>query len=337
MTEQVLVVGPSWVGDMVMAQSMFKALKDSLDCQIDVLAPSWSGAILARMPEVRDFLVMSVGHGQLKLAKRWHIANQLRNKYDRAYVLPNSFKSALIPFWAGIPKRIGWLGEMRFGLLTEARRLSKSRYPKMVERFVALAHPNRVKDMSYGFTPPTLQASAKGVDAVKRKFMLDMTKPVLALFPGAEFGTAKRWPAKYYAQIAKQRATAGWAVWMLGSVKDMLIADEIQSLSDGSCIDLVGQTSLSEALDLISMIDVAVTNDSGLLHITSALQKPVIAIYGPTDPKFAPPLNEKAKILYSDKDCSPCKKRACPLKHNKCMLETTPNAVSLAIDNLMSS
>lgn len=334
MSKNILVVGPSWVGDMIMAQSLFMLLKKQQDCKIDVLAPSWSSPILARMPEVANAIAMPIGHGELALRQRWQIAKKLcSHDYQLAYVLPNSFKSALIPFWAKIPTRVGWLGEMRFSLLNDIRVLDKAKYPKMVERFVALASPKGKLPLSYSH--PKLKVVPEEVAKVKDKFNLATAgRTILALFPGAEFGKAKRWPTKYYAEVAKEKLAEGSDVWLLGSKKDAAIADEIQNLSQGKCINLVGKTTLAEAIDIISLIDMAISNDSGLLHLAAALAKPVVAIYGPTAPSFAPPLSTNAKIVYNKLPCSPCAKRECPLQHNDCMWKITPKLVMRELANL---
>src|SRR5690606_31381839 len=138
----ILIIGPSWVGDMVMAQTLFQWLKQRhRDCAIDVLAPDWSRPILERMPEVRAALSLPLGRGVLDLAARRRIGKSLAGQYDQAILLPNSLKSALVPWFAGIPLRTGWKGEMRYGLLNDLRPLDKARYPLMIERFMALAYP----------------------------------------------------------------------------------------------------------------------------------------------------------------------------------------------------
>ncbi|EKD78188.1 MAG: hypothetical protein ACD_42C00008G0003 [uncultured bacterium] len=317
---KILIIGPAWVGDMMMAQVLFRLLRQhNPACEIHVLAPAWSEALLSRMPEVNKSIVLPVGHGQLQLAKRYQFAKQLRaEKYDQAIVLPNSFKSALIPYWAAIPVRTGWLGECRFGLLNDIRYLNKKIFPKMVERFAALAF---ARDMMIpaNCPTPTLCINHKNTDVALQKHNLKTDKLILALCPGAEFGPSKCWPAEYYAAVANQKLSEGWQVWLFGSANDVIIAEAIQQHTQQKCVNLSGKTSLSDAVDLLSLVNYVVTNDSGLMHIAAALNRNVIAIYGSTSPDFTPPLSDRAKIIKLNLDCQPCFQRQCPLKHHNCM------------------
>jgi len=325
---KVLIIGPAWVGDMVMAQSLFKLLRQRRsDLQIDVLAPAWSVALLARMPEVTDALVMPLGHGRLDLPERRRIGKALRDKqYAQAIVLPNSFKSALIPWWADIPVRTGWRGEMRYGVLNDMRRLDRKRYPLMIEQFMALGLPVN-EPMPVDYPLPELIISSTSREQALARHALTTDHPILAICPGAEFGPAKRWPEEYYAAVANEKRRAGWQVWIFGSANDHAVAEKIMSLTEQGCINLAGKTQLEEAIDLLSLASAVVTNDSGLMHIASALQKPLIAVYGPTSPAFTPPLNKQAKIVSLTLPCQPCFQRICPLKHHHCMTELKPQKV----------
>lgn len=323
MSNKILIVGPAWVGDMVMAQCLFKLLKQQNPAVIiDVLAPAWSLPLLSRMTEVSSTIIMPLGHGQIDLRARYCLGKQLRaNKYDQAIVLPNSFKSALIPWFARIPRRTGWRGEMRYGLLNDVRVLDKQRYPLMVQRFMALGlAPGEAISADYPI--PQLQVSPKNQAAALQKHQIALSEnPILALCPGAEFGPAKRWPEAYYAEVANAKLKEGWQVWIFGSAKDSEVASRIMALTQQACVNLAGQTSLEEAIDLLALSTSVITNDSGLMHIAAALNKPLIALYGPTSPTFTPPLNAEAKTLSLNLDCQPCFKRVCPLEHHKCMRE----------------
>jgi len=325
---KILIIGPAWVGDMVMAQTLFKLLKQrDPQVKIDVLAPAWSVPLLARMPEVTESLVMPLGHGMLGFRERRRIGKQLREKnYQQAIVLPNSFKSALIPWWADIPIRTGWRGEMRYGVLNDLRVLDKTRYPLMIEQFMALGLP---VNASLPKEPllPELIISEKNREETLKNYQLSATRPILALCPGAEFGPAKRWPEEYYATVANEKLRAGWQVWLFGSAKDQLVTEKIMALTDQQCINLAGKTRLEEAVDLLSLATAVVTNDSGLMHIAAALQKPLIAIYGPTSAAFTPPLDKQAKIISLSLTCQPCFQRVCPLKHHHCMTELQPQKI----------
>jgi heptosyltransferase II len=331
---RILIVGPAWVGDMVMAQVLFKTLKQKIACTIDVLAPEWSRPLTDRMPEVSRSISMTIGHGQLQWEKRVVIGQALRNQYDEAYVLPNSWKSALIPLFAKIPKRIGWLGEMRVGLLNDFRRLDKKKYPRMIDRFAALAYP--VTATMPALPTPQLMIQTNNVDIALKQYSLNTnSSKILALCPGAEFGPSKRWPEHYYAKIAEKALEQGCEVWIFGSVKDMPVAKMIQTFCRDRCHDLTGRTTLSEAIDLLSLASCVVTNDSGLMHIAAALNRPLIALYGSSDPSFTPPLSKQAQILRAVIDCSPCFQRNCPLGHQRCMQELTPDKVWVHLQQVL--
>lgn len=326
---KILIIGPSWVGDMMMAQVLFQLLRQqNKGCELHVLAPAWSQALLSRMPEVQKSIVLPFGHGQLKLRARYEFAKQLRSEnYDQAIILPNSLKSALIPYWANIPKRTGWLGEYRFGLLNDIRYLDKKQFPKMVQRFAALAF-SRETLLPANLPIPHFSIRHSDVDlALQKQGLMHTAQPILALCPGAEFGSSKCWPPSYYAAIANQKLNEGWAVWIFGSLNDQHIADAIQTQTQQRCINLVGKTALSEAVDLLSLAHCVVTNDSGLMHIAAALDRPVIALYGSTSPDFTPPLTDQAKIVKLNLSCQPCFKRECPLKHHDCMKLLLPERV----------
>jgi heptosyltransferase-2 len=329
MTNTILVVGPAWVGDMVMAQSLFKLLKQRHpQVLIDVLAPAWSLPLLERMPEISSGIAMPLGHGQLGLRERHRLGKQLRqSQYDEAIVLPNSFKSALVPYWANIKKRTGWRGEMRWLVLNDLRHLDEKRYPLMIERFMALGLPVG-HALPEKYPLPELYSTAAMQDAVLAKYGVKRSsRPVLALCPGAEFGPAKRWPDDYYAAVAKAKLLEGWDVWILGSAKDMPVADKIMQMTEQKCVNFTGRTQLVEAVDLLSLATMVVSNDSGLMHIAAAVNKPMVAIYGPTSTAFTPPLHDQSKVLQLNLDCQPCFKRECPLKHNRCMRDLPPEQV----------
>lgn len=320
---------------MVMAQSLFMILKaNNPECQVDVLAPEWSFSLLDRMPEVTQGIAMPLGHGEFGLNARIKVGKSLRKShYQQAILLPNSWKSALAPFYANIPVRTGYLGESRWGLLNDARKLDKTSLTMTVQRFVALGLPKyeRFPDL---YPIPKLAIEKTKQIAVAKKFNLKITDKILALCPGAEYGPAKRWPAEYYAEIAKQKIQQGWQVCLFGSEKDVAVAKEINKKTHGLCTDFTGRTTMAEAVDLMSLVNVVVTNDSGLMHVAAALDKKIVAIYGSSDPGFTPPLNSSAKVLSLNLECSPCFKRECPLGHLKCLKEIPPSLVLDTIDRV---
>ncbi|MGD0958320.1 MAG: lipopolysaccharide heptosyltransferase II [Methylomonas sp.] len=331
-SEKILIIGPAWIGDMIMAQSLFITLKQRFpNCLIDVLAPAWTEPLLARMPEINQSIGIRFKHGQFGLFERIKIANKLRRHgYTQAIILPNSWKSALIPFFAGIPRRSGYLGEMRRGLLNDVYALDKQRLKMTVQRFVALAYPKYppsapVCPRPRIMTSPALQAEAAGKFGVGRSSML-------ALCPGAEFGPAKRWPAAHFAEVALEKYRQGWQVCLFGSEKDRTVAESINTLTGGVCLNFAGKTRLHEVVDLLALADVVVSNDSGLMHVAAALDKKLIAIYGSSDPGFTPPLHDKAVILRIAMACAPCFERVCPLGHTRCLAEISPASVLAAIE-----
>lgn len=333
---RILVVGPSWVGDMVMAQSLFMTLKAAEPrVEIDVIAPGWSLPILARMPEVRQGIAMPLGHGQFGLKARWQLGRGLAGSgYDQAIVLPGSLKSALVPLFAAIPRRTGFRGEMRYGLLNDMRRLDKQALPMTVQRFVALGLPAGA--VQPPTTPvPRLRADPANFARLREQFGLLADRPAVAFMPGAEYGPAKQWPLPHYGELARSLVELGQQIWVLGSAKDRAAGDEIARLGGKGVFNLCGSTQLADAVDLLDAAAAAVTNDSGLMHVAAALDKPLVAIYGSSTPHHTPPLSDKAQSLYLGLDCSPCFQRVCPLGHTRCLNEIQPQQVLQALSRTL--
>lgn len=337
MSKHILIIAPAWVGDMMMAQTLFKLLKSQGDCQIDVVAPKATLALAERMPEISKCFLLDVGHGGIQWQARCQLAQKLRRqRYDQAIVLPNSWKSGLLALLAKIPKRTGWRGEWRYGLLNDVRQLDRVKYPLMIERFCALG-VSKDQALPTDLPRPQLSVDLSQVNALRQQFSLsDQQKPILALCPGAEFGPSKRWPADYFAQVAHQKLHQGWQVWLFGGPKDRALGESIQHKTDHRCQNLIGQTTLAQAVDLLSVVTCVVSNDSGLMHLSAALDKPLVVIYGSTDPGFTPPLSDKAHCLNLQLPCSPCFQRSCPLTHHHCMVQLMPSQVLNALDQLMA-
>lgn len=334
--KKILIIAPSWIGDLVMSQALFRFLKQQdPNCSIDVLANKALHPVLEHMPEVDNYLIMPFAHGELKLFERFKLAKKLRkNFYTHAYVLPNSFKSALIPFWANIPQRTGWLGEFRYVLLNNVKP-SVAKTSLFVERLVALGIKSNEQLPSL-LPLPQLHVSQEKLGVTLKRLKINLPKQkILALCPGAEYGITKRWPTAYFAKIAQVKKSEGWDVWIFGGPKDEVIAREIQVQSNNVCLDLTGKTNLGEAIEFLSLATVVITNDSGLMHVAAALNRPLVAIYGSSSPKFTPPLTDKAKILSLNLSCSPCFKRKCPLKHMKCLNELQPELVLQSISEVI--
>jgi heptosyltransferase-2 len=328
-SDRVLVVAPAWVGDAIMMQPLLMRLAERRPHRpIDVLAPAWVLPLLARMPEVDRSIPSPFRHGDLKVPARRALGRELaRRGYGEAFVLPNSMTSALVPFFAGIGVRTGYRGEMRYGLLNDVRRLDPVALPLMVERFAALAdRPGAA--LRRPVPTPHLRADTASRDALLDRLRLSPDRPVAILCPGAEYGPAKRWPAAHFATLAIRLAARGLQSWILGSPKDAAIGAEIAIASGSAAVDLCGRTGLADAIDLLSIAAVVVTNDSGLMHVACALDRPTVALYGSSSTGFTPPLSARATPLTLGLSCSPCFRRECPLGHLDCLVKLTPDRVS---------
>lgn len=331
---KILIMGPSWVGDTVMAQALFQLIKQhNPEAELHVMAPEWTFSLFACMPEISKVIPMPLRHGELKLLTRYRLGCALRAEhYDQAIVLPNSFKSALIPWFARIPKRTGWLREGRSLLLNDGRVLDKNQFPLMVEQYLALGLPSQ-SPLPKPYPLPRMQVAPERQIAALTKLGIVMNdKPILALGAGAEFGPSKRWPVEYFAEVAKQKLNEGWNVWLFGSPKDRHITEAVNALVNDACVNVAGLTELFETIALLSLVQGAVTNDSGLMHMAAALGKPLVAIYGSTSPAFTPPLAKDATVLQLHLPCQPCFQRECPLKHHLCMRDLTPTRVLAAME-----
>ena len=324
MTEQrILVVSPSWVGDMVMSQTLYSLLKKrNPNVQIDVMAPGASKPLLSRMAHVHQSVLFDVSHGEVRFGYRARFAKSLRsNQYDQAIVLPNSLKSALVPFLANIPVRTGYRGEMRYILLNDIRRLDKARLPRMIDRFMSLGLAPGGPLPEY--KPPELIIDQGNQEDCLRRFGLDRSSPTLGICPGAEFGDAKRWPEEKFSEVAQGAIEAGMQVWLFGSAADRLISQKVVECLPQSqqkhCKNLAGRTTLLDAIDLLNLCPQVLSNDSGLMHIAAAVGCRTLVLYGSSSPDFTPPLTLKHSIIRKEIPCSPCFKRECPLGHKNCL------------------
>ena len=385
---------------MVMAHVLVQVLEQERPgIEIHVVAPPTTAPLAVRMPGVATVHELAVGHGELGLRRRRQLALSLRGGgFQTAYVLPNSFKSALIPFWAKIPERVGWHGESRYWLLNDRRRLDPERFPRMIDRFMSLGlprgaisqqypservenaalcatsvhlsresqqHPSELvenaarQESAHNAAPaakasqrpvqyptpggkqindepelpratPKLVANQENQARVLAALGLNRNRPITVLCPGAEYGGAKRWPPEHFAAVARARLEQGQAVWILGSTADTGSALQIADAAPG-VTNLAGRTSLLDAVDLLSLADNVVTNDSGLMHVACALNRRVIAVFGSTSPDFTPPLSNLATVIEQDLECRPCFQRECPLSHLNCLRGIAPERVIAAI------
>lgn len=316
---RILIVGPAWVGDMVMTQSLCITLNRRFpDCEIDVLAPAWSRPLLARMPEVHGAVMMPLDHGQFGYGVRKRLGRTLRGRYTQAIVLPRSWKSALVPLFADVPVRTGYRGEMRYLLINDMRRLDKQALSQTVQRFVALG-VEKGATLPPPIPQPRLRVDEQNLKQVMDILGLDTKVPIVAMMPGAEYGSAKRWPLDRYGELAKRLTAAGKQVWVFGSAKEHVLGEAIVTAAGPGVQNLCGSTKLGDVVDLLSLCESAVTNDSGLMHIAAAVGIRLVAIYGSSTPDYTPPLSDKADVVYLRLECSPCFQRECPLKHLNCL------------------
>lgn len=323
----ILVIGPRWVGDMVMAQSLFIALRQiHPGAAIDVMAPAWAAPLVGRMPEVRNRIDAPFSRKKLEIGMRRRIGRSLKGRYDQAFVMQGSWKSALVPFFAGIPCRTGHRREMRYGLINDIVPLPDVLKRKTAQAFFGLARGGT-------FQPPRLAIDTQNQEELLARHSLS-GEQFVALMPGAEFGPAKRWPSEKYAAFARRMMEEGLQVALFGSANDSLVTGEIADLAPGA-IDLAGTTRLEDAIDLIAAARLAVSNDSGLMHIAAAVGTPVVAVYGSTSPENTPPLTDRRELVWLHLECSPCHQRICPLGHLDCLNKLDVDRVLAAARQLM--
>jgi heptosyltransferase-2 len=320
-----LVVSPNWIGDALMAQPLLQRLKEKRPGEaIDVLAPPWVAPVLRRMPQVGEVILTPFRHGALQLRERWRLGRALRGRgYDHAIVLPNSWKAALVPFFAGIPLRSGYVGESRYGLLNLLYKPRSKRGP-MSLHYARLADAPG-SEPAQPLPEPQLVVLPDAARPTAEKFRL--VKPYAVFCPGAEYGPAKRWPAERFAALA---ARLPLRVALLGSEKDRPVCDAVGS----PVLNLAGKTTLEEAIELIAGAAFVVTNDSGLMHVAAALGRPQVALFGSSSPAHTPPLSRAARVVWLQIECSPCFQRVCPLGHFRCMRDIDVERVVREIEAL---
>lgn len=335
-----LIVAPNWIGDAVMAQPLLASLRATdPDGRIDVLAPPHVGPVFEAMPETDEVIEARNEHGKPQLRERWRLARALRQRhYDRCYVLPNSLKSALVPFLAGIGQRIGRRGEARYGLINRMHEDRGAHRGPMVEFYAQLSQPPG-RTEAHPSPDPVLRSDPARQAQARIRVGIGEREPLILLCPGAEYGTAKRWPTRHFAALAgllaECRPTATLAI--LGSAKERPLATEIATLSGVPALNLCGETSLSEALALIASADGVVSNDSGLMHVAAALGRPQVAVFGSSDPRHTPPRSSRARVRWLHLACSPCFERTCPLGHLNCLNGITPESVLDALEDAIRS
>jgi heptosyltransferase II len=317
-----LIIAPQWIGDAVMTEPLLRRLRARGE-RLTVGALPWVAPVYRAMPQVDEVIEFPFQRGGLQLKARRALGKQMEGRFDAAYVLPNSLKSALLPFLASVPRRVGYLGEARVGLLTHRLKNPKNK-PPMVAFYSALSGEPGVAD-----DRPRLQLDAAFVQATLERHGLQAGRYVV-MAPGAEYGPAKRWP--HFGALAGLLAMP---VLLLGSGKEAELCEAICAAAPERCRNLAGKTALLEAFALIAGAGQMVSNDSGLMHVAAAFGVPQVALFGSSSPLHTPPLNDKARVVWLKQDpdyqppldCAPCFERECPLGHFRCLNDVSAERV----------
>jgi heptosyltransferase-2 len=348
----ILIIAPNWIGDAVMTQPLLSDIKALYpDSTIDVLASTWVAPVYRACSEVNEVIEAMFEHKQLQWSLRKRLAKQIEaKKYQACFVLPNSFKSALIPWLANIPLRIGYRGEMRFGLINiSLDNSSKIDRPPMVEHYLALstllnddqAESQQLHHKALSPHLNVLTSAKQSIEAKLQSAHIELSgsnSGIKIMCPGAEYGPSKRWPTEHFATMAQEliQTNPNQHIILVGSQGDRQLGEQIcsQAGHHTHVHNWCGSTSLDEAIALIELSQAVISNDSGLMHIAAALKVPQVAIFGSSDPAHTPPLSDKAKVIWLDLPCSPCHKRECPLGHLKCLKDILPQQVLATLDTL---
>ena len=331
-----LIIAPQWIGDAVMTEPLLRRLAARGE-RLTVAALPWVAPVYRLMSQVTEVIELPFAHGGIQWKARLSLAHQIKGRFDSAYVCPNSFKSALLPFLAGIQQRLGYLGEARFGLLTHRlKNPPKNQRPPMVAFYSALSG-----ERDLAMDRPQLRSDRAAVEQTLQQLGL----PYAGYFvfaPGAEFGPAKRWPTSHFAELARG---LGQPVVLLGSAKEHALCEEIavpaNALQVGKCLNLAGRTNLIQAFHLIAAAQCTISNDSGLMHVAAAMGVSQVAIFGSSSPLHTPPLNARASVLWLKNersyqpalDCAPCFERSCPFGHTRCLHDISASQVLQRIEH----
>ena len=337
---RILVIGPAWVGDMVMAQSLFKVLKTRQpQTWLSVAAPAFTAQLATRMAEVDEVIETPFHHGKLQLRERYRLGHSLRSRdFDRAIILPGSTKAALLPFFARIPVRSGYRGEPRWSLVNDLRNKPPDKKGHMAAQFVQLGLAPDEPVVSRYPAPQLITRPQTRPDIIASLGLKALDNPILALCPGAEYGPAKRWPLHHFAALANHYLQQDWQIWLVGSDKDQPIAQAIIDIckTQDRCLNLAGRTSLLQAVDLLAQAQAVVSNDSGLMHVAAATGRPVAGIFGSSSSQHPPPLSHCARAISLELPCQPCFARRCPLGHLDCLEKLAPRQVIDTLEGLLT-
>jgi heptosyltransferase II len=338
MQAAVLIVPYMWIGDFVRCHTVVRLLRQhEPSLAIDIVTTSMVAPLLDYMPGVRKGVVVDLPRKRLALRQHRALAERLRAEcYRQALVMPRTWKSALAPYLAGIPRRTGFVGEARFGLINDLR-LGERRLARMVDRCAELALPKGAPIPAEWPQPELAVPTAERAAWTQRMGLAADARPVVAFAPGA-VGPAKRWPAAHYGDLARCLTADGCSVWILGGPGEKQLAAEIMRANPAHVHDLTGP-DLRNAVLALASASAVVSNDSGLLHVAAALSKPTIGIFGPTSPWHWAPLNPLAGVMETATElaCRPCHKPVCRLRHHRCMQDITVGQVATAMRRIMQA
>jgi len=315
--EKLLIIPQNWLGDIVMSQTLLKRVKsENPNTEIDILVNSTFKSLVERMPEINKAVILDSGHKELGLLKRLNLARRIKGNYDQSIVLSRSIKSALIPFFAKIPIRTGELGESRYILINDLKKFTKEDRRKTAFRYVSMfSKKEEVLDEKYY---PSLQSDPENIEILSDKYKLNLDKKIIIFAPGAAFGPSKMWPVEKFKELG-EKLNKDFFILILGSNNEKNIGDKI--VTNKNMINLCGETSITDAVDLMHISEFCVSNDSGLMHLASATNTKSISIYGATSPELTPPLTSNKEIHYRGISCSPCFEKKCKYGHYNCLVE----------------
>ncbi|MEA2934756.1 MAG: heptosyltransferase [Variibacter sp.] len=324
-----------WIGDFVRCHSVVQVLRQRWPSRpVDVLTNTLTLPLIDYMPGVRKGIVSDLPRKRLPMRKHRELARRLKAEaYGTALIMPRTWKAALAPCLAGVPERVGFFGEVRLGLLNDIR-WGERALPRMIDQCASLALP-RGSSLPDKWPAPRLEVPLLDIEGWRTRRQLRDGSPVVAFAPGA-VGSSKRWPLEHYAELARKLGESGYAVWILGGPAEAELAREIAQLSGRTATDLTGP-DLRDAVLGLAAADLAVSNDSGLLHVAAAIGTPTIGIFGPTSSWHWAPLNPLAGTvqLPVPLPCQPCHKPACRLVHHKCMRDLPAEDVLALVRRVM--
>ena len=323
-TSPILIVPYMWIGDFVRGHTVARVLKQRWPNRpIDLLTTSLCAPLVDYMPGVRSSIVWDLPRSRLALAKQWGLAALLRARgYRTALVLPRTWKSALAPALAGIPERIGFVGEVRFGLINHWR-WGERALPRFIDKNAALALPDGAP-LPGEWPVPQLRVPLGDAAQFRQANGLGSGRAV-ALAPGS-VGASKRWT--YYGEAARLLAEQGLDVWVVGGPGEKAMAQDIVASGGPRVRDLTG-SDLRNGILAMAAASLAISNDSGLMHIAAALGKPTMGIFGPTSPYHWAPLNGLAATVQTKTHvpCQPCHRPVCRMNDHRCMRDIPPSDV----------